>query len=849
MVSTIFDPREPKSELDFLIIGMMALHVFLFYMTAGSLRKGLFLVLFAFWRASYNIGIGLILHNQSKHNMLVNMANKYSLFDSTTNSRTYRFVKRQLTDKMGKDYVFDASPIEYQTWLLFRRVVDLVLMLDFCSYVLLALSWSHTPTSQGAFSHVLRWTVGIALILFNLWIKLDANRVIPLAWHWADFFYLVDSDLTFDGVYELCMHPMYSLGYVGYYGISMLACSYAVLFTSIIAHISQFVFLYAVEEPHINKIYNPKHPIHVKTRSEQVKDLMSTELAFGSAAPPFVAQDEKDFINIKLAKKITIFRPFDPHRVVDLTQTLIVIFCILFATLTPQEGSYRTFSVVQSMAWRLVHFLGLMYTLNGQSDNKLWTKHFLKFGDSPKKAWQEWKSIYALSLTMTHATFLIAAWKSYAIPYDWQYGTVTLRHVLGVALIGMHIWTSISIYNVLGDFGWHFGDFFVDEKVPKLKYTGVYRYLNNPERVVYSSWGVALISNSKAVLMLAAQAQILNLLFIHLIEKPHMDKLYGEQVRKEAGFTRSLKSMPVVDHPQIRKKVEEIEGTFDRVFDMTINSVQDFLQQARPHFYKAVENSKIIVSRYQSSVTITRVAGDLSDFDLNEYALDMEKSSSNIYSLGEPIRVRWRAPVSHGKRDWIGIYRITDNLSKDITRVSSKSRWSAIHADGFADHNSDIVLEEKTTGTVELRGDTLPWTTGSYELRYHHDGKHNVMAISPPFEIAVHKSEERNYYKVEQDLLQLIDSILESERGVLGPRLPDDEIVFADDAEKYARRIAYGIHECYDIDFAWQLIACDASVRNITARIARSRKLLAPFVRYQPPDVEKDSQVEATPFL
>jgi phosphatidylethanolamine N-methyltransferase len=38
-------------------------------------------------------------------------------------------------------------------------------------------------------------------------------------------------------------------------------------------------------------------------------------------------------------------------------------------------------------------------------------------------------------------------------------------------------------------------------------------------------------------------------------------------------------------------------------------------------------------------------------------------------------------------------------------------------------------------GTVVFKGDQLPWMTGEYELRYHHDGKHNVMSRIAPFEI------------------------------------------------------------------------------------------------------------------
>eukprot|EP00158_Paraphelidium_tribonemae_P007171 Partr_v1_DN28136_c2_g1_i1_m56196 putative Catalyzes the first step in the conversion of phosphatidylethanolamine to phosphatidylcholine during the methylation pathway of phosphatidylcholine biosynthesis (By similarity) len=49
--------------------------------------------------------------------------------------------------------------------------------------------------------------------------------------------------------------PMYSVGYAGFYGVSIMANSYTVLFVSLLAHGAQFVFLYLVEEPHIKKIY------------------------------------------------------------------------------------------------------------------------------------------------------------------------------------------------------------------------------------------------------------------------------------------------------------------------------------------------------------------------------------------------------------------------------------------------------------------------------------------------------------------------------------------------------------------------------------------------------------------
>lgn len=898
MVSQLLSPTQPKNVSDLVVLAVLGLHILTLYLLPPPTRVTTFAVIFLFWRCCYNIGIGLLLQIQSHDRRLVTWAKKSKIFEDpasgrNTHSILYKLIKRELKTKIPKDYTFEEAPVEYNTWLVFRRVVDLILMCDFVSYCLFAIACSHRPADEGAPMTLVRWIAGLSLVGFNLWVKLDAHRVVKdYAWYWGDFFYLIDQELTFDGVFEMAPHPMYSVGYAGYYGISLLAGSYSVLFISIVAHAAQFAFLVLVENPHIEKTYNAPPPRKRLSDLEVSHDDSQNVEAGHSKDSALVASA----IQPSPVHSLMGLHNIDLHRVTDSSVILLQLCVLALTALTPSIPFYQTIFVLNAAAWRLWYSVGIGYILNRQSTKKKWTRHFLKYGESTEEAWRQWKGIYHVSMTMCYVSFVAAAWKMYSLPTDWGYGLVLLKHVFGAGLVALQIWTAISIYDSLGEFGWFFGDFFFDH-APKLTYSGIYRFLNNPERVfgLAGVWGAVSITRSSAIFSLALLSHILTLAFIQFVERPHMQKLYGRSLRRESGLVKSLRrSLP----PPLR----HWQGSMDRMLGETVDFVEEFLDAARPKLAAGVStfvrDSSALFKGYPARISITRLAPDLAGYDPEEYSLEIEGTPSSalaisermrgkegqtarfpqerrsdfktlIFEYGAPIRVKWTAPINHTKKDWVGLYMVADNASREATRVGSQGRWVATNTDQYdsltaekgilvsdtlvsASIRQDGKAKDYLSGEMEFSGDKLWWTQGVFEFRYHHDGKHNVMAISLPFEVRIGRFDEDDVEAdanglirgaIENALLPVVRNCFDRDPEI-APNTVDEAFGSLVERDgRYAKRVVYAVHHMsastyiyrltpntnrprFGIEFAPEVVQADGNVRNLAWRICNAKKVL-----------------------
>ncbi|KAJ2013798.1 phosphatidylethanolamine N-methyltransferase [Coemansia sp. S680] len=818
MLQSLFNPMTPKTTFDIVTLLTLSTHLLVALFFPLAAKRIILMSSFAFWRLCYNGGLGWVLNWQSSRHGLVAMFKRNGWLDSGRGGKIHLWLKSELEAKMGPDYSFEAVPIEFNAWLLYRQLVDLILLNDFTAYFFLCSCYMGSANDSEPWHAFLRIAGGLILLAFNLWVKIDAHRVVKdYAWYWGDFFFLVEQSLTFDGVFEMAPHPMYSIGYAGYYGGSLITGSYTIFYASLAAHMLQFLFLSFVENPHIEKTYErPPLAVQVikRSRNRRLSSALSDtgDAVADEAVTSGIASSIRERPTSLWHPDLIIFKNFDLFRASDILIMLLLGYSVGiplgFMWATGHVRLVLVYSICQCVGWILFRTLALGFLLKRQSTSQLITRWYIKHGGNGEEAFSSWRAVCNTATVMTYGSFGLVALAAYHWG-DADFGNLILFHTLGLLLIAFHVWSSRSVYETLGDFGWFYGDFFARDSsmlslAPadiKLYYTGIYRYLNNPEKVIGQAafYGLALISRSWAVFALALLLQICYFLFSAYVETPHMEKIYGAQVRRESGIVRTVKKAVSlgIGQPLFVGSESYINGE-TRHADEDVpesSSMANLLASTTKPVKDILLETRGLLSTTTARLAERALPSELSKIDhLGFYGLKLlpgaawkasatkspaNKAAKSIYFLGEPIRVDWQAPLNHSRRDWIGIYPVTANFSNQITTVSSKGRYVYIHPDenllaemvvgdsvfsGFvkgttsvkenaaiangergSEHQSQKGHPRKrSSGMVSvLHGEALfsssalPFRVGTYEMRLHHGGTHAVLAQSKPFEIAV----------------------------------------------------------------------------------------------------------------
>lgn len=684
--------------------------VLFYYLPLGStLQLLVFVSFYLFWRFGYNFGIGYLLRQQSLNNQLVKWANLLDLFAYNTKDKSAKpTLAQKLADWELSSQMDDYHkyPAEFNTWLLFRKLVDLILMQDFVLFVcvfILASCSDHfqfiNTSQQGSWLVASRLVVGVVLIVFNYWVKSNAHYIIKdYAWYWGDFFFrqFNNEELIFDGVFEMVPHPMYSIGYIGYYGFALIAKSYTVLMVAIVGHFLQMVFLHIIENPHIDRIYGP-------TRNE----LNSVKLS--------KFKDLKYFENFKPLVGLYNFNLFRPSDVVNLL--LVVTYALVFPFVSKSTSTLFRLAI----ATKLIESIGVDIFLWAQHHFKYYTKWVLANDMPLEKSLNNFAIIYNTLLNLSYATVFglnLTQWVSTSqtkyivfLSSEWLF----LRVLVGGFLIATQFLINLSIIDSIGYFGWFYGDFFIPSHQKLLTKCGVYRYLNNPEQIfgVCGLMGTFLIFPTAENFALTVIWVVNNFIRFNFIERAHMIQVYGESaVTTDSGVTKTFKKHLIPN--LIRRSSSPLVSGSNVNLVSGQNKRRSTFSESLDVFLKELRKSK----NKLSNQNIIELSQNLS-FSNGDYSITL---ASPIHVIGHPITIEWNSPESsHSTLDWIGLYKVVQtSYSKYHTLILSQGRWTYL---------------DKAKGVYTFGGSKLFWEEGIYEFRYHLDGKHDVTCISAPFEI------------------------------------------------------------------------------------------------------------------
>ena len=491
-----------------------------------------------FWRLMYNITLGLILSYQSRTKGLTRLVSRVM---EKKEGYLYNLLSLLVRGSTGCKNL-NEKPAEFNAWILNTQLVNIILPNDvfaFCLFALREANFSiakcggiqslvvtEAPTmlttlipqsimvdSTCYVFYTLVYQIAIVLVVCSLYAKALSHKIIGYyAWFWGDFFFRIDKKLTFDGIFNVFPHPMYTVGYAWMYGLSILSGSFQVLTLTMISHCLQLFFLAYCGEPHILRTYGVEFP---KTKRSHQENIL-------------------------------IIKNFDPFRASDWS---IVLLLIIYVNMTVIGGGVLGMQpkvsehifLLNAIVSTVIGRTALMILLYMQGKTRFWTRHFKSKNLTREDAFKEWKRLQNLLESVINISFIMFFWRVFQWPDShvieskvWFYISITMTALM---LTFLSYWSATESYNALGDFGWFYGDFFVhfqpfSNDVGYID-TGIFRFFKHPDIVFGKCWMYALVllSGSMDLAAVAMLHHALCLLQLVAIEEPHMKKVYKRHLK------------------------------------------------------------------------------------------------------------------------------------------------------------------------------------------------------------------------------------------------------------------------------------------------------------------------------
>lgn len=224
-----------------------------------------------------------------------------------------------------------------------------------------------------------------------------------------------------------------------------------------------------------------------------------------------------------------------------------------------------------------------------------------------------------------------------------------------------------------------------------------------------------------------------------------MQKLYRKSIRQTSGVSRNLQTI-------LPSPVRKWQGSVDRVLEDSLDFVEDLIDAAGPKlsagFNYFVKDSRYLFKQFPTRISIARLSPDLEGYNPKDYSVEVDQSSPGLtfgdfahspregesgqqpqkrrdsfrrleVEYGAPIKVKWTAPLHHSKKDWIGLYMVADNASREVTKVSSQGRWTATNKGELNYATADegiLVSDQRVSSENRTDGEGKDYLTGEMEF-------------------------------------------------------------------------------------------------------------------------------------